>query len=299
MALPRPRSQSRLARVVVLALCAYLLPSAGAATAFPVTIRDALGRVVTIPRPPARIVSLAPSVTETVFAVGAGSRLVGVTNAETFPPAAKRIAVVGGVTVDLERLAGLHPDLVIGMASLQRAQLEQVIARGFPVVAVDAHTLEETLQAIVLVGTITGRSAAARALAEELRAETARIEWAVADLVRPAVYVELWSQPFVTTGRGTYLHDLLVRAGGRNLFADLAGWPTVSEEQILARAPQVILLTYGRPSAVLQRGAWRAVPAVRARRVYALAPDLVSRPGPRVVEGLRAIARALHPGRVP
>ncbi len=283
------------ARLAALALVAVLATPVAAGGGFPLTLRDALGRAVVIPRPPARIISLAPSVTETVFAVGAGGRLVGVSNAETFPPEARRITPVGGVSLDFERIARLGPDLIIGVAGLQRPQLEQLVARGFPVFAVDPRSVRETLDTILVIGRVTGSDAAP--LVARLRREAGVITASVAGLPRVSVYVEVWGQPFVTTGRGTYLDDLIRLAGGRNVFGDLRDWPTVAEEQIIARAPQAILLTYPGQKVVLGRRSWASVPAVRRGRVYVLDSDLASRPGPRVVAGLREIADALHPER--
>lgn len=287
------RTGARLLLSLTLGLA--LVAPGGAAPAFPYTVRDALGRTVTIPRPGRRIVSVAPSVTEILFALGAGGRVVGVSDADDYPPEGVRGKTrVGGVVLNVERILTLHPDLVLGVASLQRSELERMIALGLPVLAVEARSLDETLAQVALIGRVTDRSAAAAALAGRLRARVAAVEGTVRGRARPRVYVEIWDQPLQTAAGGTFVDDLLGRAGGRNLFADLQGWPQVAPEAVIRRDPDVILLTYRGRGRLVGRAGWSGVAAVRRGHIYELHPDLVSRPGPRLVDGLERIARLLH-----
>jgi iron complex transport system substrate-binding protein len=273
---------------------------AAAAPGFPLTVRDALGRTVTVPRPPRRIVSTAPSVTEILFALGLGRWVVGVSDADDYPPEGlEGKARVGGVILNAERILALRPDLVVGVASLQQGQLERLIRLGLPVLAVDARSLEETLLQVLILGRVTGSEPAAEQLVAGLRARMAEVQRRVHGRYGPRVYVEIWDQPLQTAAAGTFIDDLVRRGGGRNLFADLRGWPQVAPEAVIRRDPEVILLTYPGRGRVVARPGWAQVTAVRRGRIHELDPDLVSRPGPRLVDGLERIARLLHPEAFP
>ncbi len=273
---------------------------AAAVPGFPLMVRDALGRAVTVPRPPQRIVSTAPSVTEILFALGLGRRVVGIGDADNYPPEGVRgKARVGGVILNAERILALRPDLVVGVASLQQGQLERLIRLSLPVLAVEARSLEETFAQILLLGRVTGRAPAAERLVTGLQARVAEVQRRVRGRSRPRVYVEIWDQPLQTAAAGTFIDDLVRRGGGRNLFADLGGWPQVAPEAVIRRDPEIILLTYPGRRRLVTRPGWAQVTAVRRGRVHELDADLVSRPGPRLVDGLERIAHILHPGAFP
>lgn len=295
----RPRPRRRASPAVGLAagvlLAGLLLVTAGArgaAEPFPVTVRDATGRTVTVAAPPRRIVSLAPSVTETLFALGLDREIVGISDADDFPP--DRLdgrARVGGIVISYERAVSLQPDLVIGLPSLQREHLERLRALGLRVLAVDADSVDATLAQIRLLGRVTGRAAQAEALAAALGRRVRS--------VRPAfgarVYVEVWHEPLLAAAGGTLVHDLVRRSGGVNIFADRRGYVPVPAEAVVIRDPEVVFLLYGGRTALLARTGWQRVRAVRAGRVYELPAALATRPGPRIVDGLSLVAA--HLGR--
>ncbi|MBI4279979.1 MAG: cobalamin-binding protein [Armatimonadetes bacterium] len=295
----RPGMPWRLAAVAALAAtcAAGLVESAGAASGFPLRIHDALRRTVVLPAPPRRIVSLAPSVTETLFALGLDAEIVGVSAADDYPVAARGRSRVGGVELDYERIAALRPDLVVGVASLQRSSLQRLVGLGLPVLAVDVAGVDDVLGVIRVLGKVTGREGAAASLVAGLRRrieEVTRITARAA--TRPRVYVEIWPEPLMTASVGTYLHDLIERAGGRNVFGDLRGWPQVGAETVIRRNPEVILISGGGSVVGLRaRRGWQAVAAVRAGRIHVVQGALIARPGPRLVDGLEAVARILHP----
>ncbi|MDR7523489.1 MAG: helical backbone metal receptor [Armatimonadota bacterium] len=260
---------------------------------FPVTIRDATGTVVVIPTAPRRIVSLAPSVTEILFALGLDREVVGVSDADDYPPDKVRArARIGGVIINAEGVIALRPDLVIGMPSLQRDQLARLRALRLPVLAVDAASVDETISQIRLLGRATGRPEAARALAEALEGRAHQVRPAV----RRTVYIEAWNEPILAVGRGTLADDMVRRAGGINIFGDRQGYTQVPAEMVLARDPQVVLMLYPGKGRLRTRPGWRAMDAVRADRIYELPTSLVSRPGPRVADGLALVARLLQAG---
>lgn len=269
------------------------LPAWGA---FPLTVTDALGRTVTIRREPARIISLAPSITEILFALGLDARIVGVSSADDYPPEKVRAKPkVGGVQLDLERIVVLHPDLILGIPSLQGGQLRLLIDMKLPVVAVDAASLEQVYAQIETIGTLTGHLETARHLVQGIRTRERTVAAAVRGLPLKRVYVEVWGEPLIAAGGGTFVDDLISRAGGKNIFADLRGWPQVSGESVIRRDPEVILLTHPQRDRVLTRRGWAQVTALRERKVAEVDGALVSRPGPRIVEGLAQIARIIHP----
>ena len=264
---------------------------AAAEAAFPLRIRGATGRVIHLAAPPRRVVSLAPSITENLLAIGLDRELVGVSDADDYPP--DRLLSrprVGGVVISAERVVALQPDLVIGVNDLQREQLERLGALGLPVLAVDASSLGETIALIRLLGRVTGRRSQAEGLAAALERRAA----SVPPGVRRSVYIEVWHEPVMAAGGGTLIDDLVRRAGGVNIFAQARGYPQVAAERIVARDPQVILMIYPGRGQLMRRPGWSTITAVRAERVYELPASLVTRPGPRAVDGLEIVARLLR-----
>jgi iron complex transport system substrate-binding protein len=262
----------------------------GAVGGFPVTLRDATGTLVVVAHPPRRIVSLAPSVTEILFALGLDREIVGIGDADDYPPDRVRTKPrVGGVVIDIERIVSLEPDLVIGMPSLQRDQLDRLRALRLRVLAVDAFSLSDVVQQIWTIGQATGRTAQAAAVASHLEQRARSVS--PARSVR--VYVEAWGEPLLAAAAGTLVEDLVRRAGGRNIFSDRRGYIQVPMETVLVRNPQVILLLYPGRDQVLTRPGWRRVEAVRSGRVYEVPTSIVVRPGPRIAEGLGLIADRL------
>lgn len=277
--------------VVVLSGAVPAGPAAAVQTsAFPLTIRDAGGRLVRITAAPQRVVSLAPSITEILLALGHDRQLVGISDADDYPPG--RIAGrprVGGVVINIEKVLSLQPHLVVGVHSLQRDQLDRLAQAGLPVLALDATTLEETVAQIRLLGRVTGRQTQARHLAAGLERRAASVQPSGSRLV----YIEVWHEPVTAAGGGTLIDDLVRRAGGANIFGRLPGYPQVAAEQVVARSPQVILMIYPGRTQLMRRPGWATVAAVRAGQVYEVPASLVTRPGPRAVDGLELIARLL------
>jgi len=275
-------------------LLAVLAPQGSGAT-FPRTVTDALGRRVSVPGRPARIVSVAPSVTEVLFALGLGPRVAGVSSADDYPPAEVRGKPrVGGMVLDTERILQLRPDLVLGMPSLQRAQLDRLIAAGLPVVAVDARTLPEVYTQVEFIGRLTGTDADATRLVSALRAREAAVDRAVGRRSPRRVYLEIWPEPLIAAGGETFIDDLTRRAGGRNVFAGLRGFPQVGAEAVIRADPEVVILTHPQGRPVGARPGWRGITAVRRSRVAQVDGSLLSRPGPRALAGLELLARIIH-----
>ncbi len=254
---------------------------------------------------PRRIISLAPSLTEVLFAVGAGAQVVGVTEFCNYPPEAAARPKVGGITPDtinLERILELAPDLVLSSGDGQDPALANLARLGIATRVLPAESLEEVMGTIDEVGALSGHAERARRLRAELEGRVDRIRGLVSRLPTPRVRVfyQVWDRPLMTTGR-SYVSELIEIAGGENVFGDLTqAFPQVSEEAVLVRDPEVILIPSQhrepvRLEDVRRRPGWDRLSAVRSGRVHLLPGDPISRPGPRLVEVLETMARLLHP----
>jgi iron complex transport system substrate-binding protein len=268
--------------------------------AFPITVTDDAGREVTLSAPPRRIVSLAPSNTEILFALGVEDRVVAVDEYSDYPPAAAQKPTIGEYAdPDLEQIVALDPDLVLATAVHAPAIVPRLEALGIPAAVIEPADLDATLASIATIGRLAGVDAAATELVCALHARVDAVAAAVAGAPRPRVFFEL-SPDLYTAGEGTFVDDLIARAGGENVVGGSLGpWPQLSAEAVIAADPEVILLADHEagvtPESVAARPGWSVVSAVQNDRIVALETDLVVRPGPRVVDGLEAIARALHP----
>ncbi len=262
---------------------------------------DALGRRVDVPGRPRRIVSLVPSVTEVLFAVGAGDRLVGVTRFCTYPPEARNLPQVGGYAdPSLEAIVALSPDLVFGAAdSTPPALIRRLEALGIPVYVVYPRSLADTVATIRQVGRVAGVPGGGQAVADHLEATVETVRRAVQGLPRPEVLLCIMVRPLVVAGPGTLGHDLVEAAGGRNVVPPgPSRYPTWGAESLLAADPEVIIVSPhpGEPFPVRFFGRWPELRAVASGRVVPIESDWLHRPGPRLAQGLRALAEALHPG---
>ena len=253
-----------------------------------------------------RVVSLAPSVTEIVCAVGGAGLLVGRTSACDYPPAdVARIPVIGGFGApSLERLIAARPTLVLDVDLADETLAAQLQAAGLRRERIRCRGLDDIPGALLQAGALLHREEAARGLADSLRARIAALRREDTGVTnRPSVYVEIWSDPLTTVGRGTFISDLVHLAGGLNIGdAVEREYFTVSPEWVLARDPDVILCLYMAPDAgvrdqVLKRSGWQNLGAVRRGAVYdGFDNNVVLRPGPRVLEGIKAIRAALAAG---
>ncbi len=254
---------------------------------------------------PQRIVALTPHLVESLFAVGAGDRLVGVVEYSDFPEAAKSIPRVGDSrALDLERILALRPDLVVVWSGWVDAEvLERLRRLGLRIHLSSAETPEEIADELEALGRLTGHAGEARRAAAEFRQRLGRLRRAHRSLPPLRVFYQIWDRPLITTGGGTFLDRAITLCGGRNLFGDLSDTaPSVSVEAVLARRPEVITGGAKGEKAVRWREQWRhwlggesgrGAPA----RVEFLDPDLLHRPGPRFIEGLERLCDVLDGAR--
>lgn len=268
----------------------------------PRTFTDDLDRTVSLTPPIERVVTLAPNLTEMVFAAGAGSTLVGVTTADDYPPAVDTLPRFGALPVDFEAIAALDPDLVLATDQVNNPRdAETFAALGIPIAFLSFQGVLDVLDGIRTVGTLLGTERQANRTADSLNAQIEWLRRTTDDLdERPLTLFLIDDETSFSFGHQSYIHDLIALAGGRSATADLAtNAPILSDEFVLTKKPDVIIGTFGTaydPQRLLaHHPTWDVVPAVQNERVYSLDGDLLLRPGPRLVEGTQQMARMLHP----
>ncbi len=267
---------------------------------FPAAVTDFQGRSVTVAKRPERIVSIGPSITEFLFALGAGDRLVGVDDFSDEPAAAKAIEKVGGIKVNFEKVVSLRPDLVF-ILKFSDGTIEK-LAASQNVVVVDPQGIGEVAKTATLLGRAIGADGDGLAQSIQQKVDAVKAKTA-SSTSRPRVYHEVdASDPtkIFTVGPGSYIHDLIEIAGGTNIAARSSrAYPQLSAEEVVKSDPEIIVLAASdyspKPAQIAARPGWSAITAVKDGRIVTIAPNLVNRPGPRVGEAAEAYARLIHP----
>jgi len=304
----RPRRKLGIFGVLLLALTLIVtavLPTTGLASTYPLTLTDDLGREVTIEAVPLRIVSLGPSNTEILFALGLGDRVVGVTDFCDYPPEALEKEKIGGPTnLDAEKIVALNPDLVLAIDMNKLDDILALEALGLTVFGIESVDLDDILNDIRTIGQITDKEAEANALTDDMQSRIEAITEETEGLSpeeRPRTFHICWHDPIWTCGQGTFIHDLIEKAGGANIFADIEGYQAVDLEAVIARDPEVIIVTAMGGTAgpvwewVVTEPRLADVSARKNGRVYYAESNWVERPGPRIVLGLEQLAKYIHP----
>ncbi len=264
---------------------------------------DETGRKVDIPVSPRRIVSLAPSITETLFALDLDQQIVGVTMLSTYPEAARSKPRVGTfINISLERVVSLNPDLVIGTADGNRTgTVEQLERVGIPVYIVNPRSCEEIFRMTRNLGGITGRVDQAEAVAAGLRKRIDHVASLLKGMPEPSVFFQIGINPIITVGKDTLHNELIRRAGGVNVYEDASvRYPRCGIEDIIARNPDIIIISSmkrGGDFLNIREGwkKWETLPAVRDGRIHIIDADIVDHASPRIVDGLEKMARIIHP----
>ena len=260
---------------------------------------DDFGDTLTLRSAPQRIVSLNPPTTEILFAIGAGSRLVGRTTYDHWPPEAVALPDLGpGLRPNVESVLAAKPDLVVLYGSDDnRDAARRLRAAGVATASYKVDRIADFERVTLALGVLTGDSLAARATVDSVRATVARVRSATGSLRRPSVFWPLYDQPLLATGGGSFLNELIDVAGGRNVYAFLPEpSPRITVEDLLGRDPEVVLLSPDARERYLADPRWRALRAVREGRIISVDTMLVFRPGPRLGEAARSLAVLLHPG---
>ena len=263
---------------------------------------DDTGRKIYLSKAPTRIVSLAPSVTEIVFAIGAGNQLVGVTEFCDFPPEALQKQRIGYSTPNLEAVMALQPDLVLTPKEFLRPDMVMKLEQlKVPLFVMAATTVEDIFGHLTTIGRMLDRSAAANDLTMSLRRQLAELKTRVEGVPPVRVLYVLNSQPLITVGPGSFIDQLITMAGGINVAAGSGmPYPRLSMEVVLQQDPEVLLFPVGKTEgiSVAEQEAWRQWPTITAvsrGRLHQIPADLLNRPGPRIVQALEILADTLHP----
>jgi iron complex transport system substrate-binding protein len=266
------------------------------------SLRDMDGREVVLAAAPQRIVSLVPSATETIYALGGENRLVGRTDFCDHPPAAREKTSVGGmINPNLETVVALRPDLVIATNSGNRDETFKQLGRlRIPVYLVGADRIAEVKEVARRLGALTGRDAAVAPLLDHIDRRVAAVRDAVKAYGRPRVLYVLWPDPLIVPGRTALVTELIDIAGGDSITAtDAEAYPRYSLEAAVAKAPEVIVLAnHGSRSGPIAIDRWKrltSLPAMKSGRIHSVEGNLMHRYGPRLLDGLDQLARAIHP----
>jgi iron complex transport system substrate-binding protein len=280
--------------------------TAKSTAAFPLTIKDALGDKVVIKQKPTKIVSLMPSNTEIAYSLGLGKEIVGVSDYDNYPKDTLKKEKIGGQQFNTEKIIGLKPNLVLAhasSASIAKDALKQLRDAGIPVLVIaNATNFEQVYNSIGMVGKATGTTKQADEVVKGMKDKLAVIKEKAASIKeKKKVYMEVAPAPDIyTTGKNTFMNEMLTAINADNVAGDQKGWIKVDQESIIQKNPDVIITTYGyyvkNPAdQVLSRKGWENVSAVKNKQVIDVNSDLVDRPGPRVVEGVEALAKAVYP----
>jgi iron complex transport system substrate-binding protein len=267
------------------------------------TAEDQLGREIRVPDDPKRIIALAPSITEIIFALGQQDRLKGTTQFSNYPAEAAKLPKVGSyVRLDLERIVALNPDLCIAIKDGNpKGIIDRLQSLNIPVFAVNPRNLESMMQTIQKIGSILNASQKANTLVKNMRSRIQQVDALVSRIDRrPRVFIQIGISPIISAGRNTFIHELVVRAGGINVAAGNRAYPHFSREQVLALAPDVLIITSMARSGAFEKAKadWNRLshmPAVREKRIYTVNSDVFDRPSPRLLDALEILTRLLHP----
>ena len=282
-------------------LLAGMVLLAGDAAARQVT--DGIGRQIIVPDNPVRVVALAPSITEIVFALGQEHRLVGISRFSDFPQEALRLPQVGSyIKPDIEKIIVLNPDICIAVKDGNpRAVADRLESLRIPVYAVDPLDLEAIMTMVLQIGDLLNAGDRARTIVTEMKLRIDRVRELVKKTEqRPGVFFQIGVSPIVSVGKGTFIHELIQMAGGKNLCAGYSSYPRLSREQVVAMLPDVLIITTMHRDVSIDQvkaewAGWSQIPAVRDNRFAIVDSNIFDRPTPRQVDALEQLVRVIHP----
>jgi iron complex transport system substrate-binding protein len=266
-------------------------------------VTDEIGRTIRIPQDIHRIVSLAPNLTETVYALGLQDRLVGDTDYCDFPPEAKQKTKVGGaINPSLEAIAALHPDLVLVTKNLNRLETVEALEEiGIPSYATDPHTVQAIIASVARLSDLLGAPETGATLAADLERHLSALHEHLASLPPSRVLFIVWIEPLISIGRSTFIADALRAAGAVSVIESSQNWPQVNLEEVVRLQPDFLIFVESHSGAAPHSAealaglpGWRLLSAVRNRR-YATIGDAINRPAPRLISAVEDLARQLHP----
>lgn len=262
-------------------------------------ITDSLGREIKIEKYPEKIISIAPAITEILFALGLNEEIIGVSDYCDFPEAAQAKEKMGGFEdPNLEVIVANNPDLVFASAGVQEELIQKLEEVNIKVVVLDADNIRQVIDNILISGTITGKRAAAEELAADMKERMEEIINKVKDQPKPKVFFEIWDDPLMTAGSGSFIHNIIEDAGGVNVASDSSErYYTYSRENLLEVDPDIYIInTHSHtPDDIINRNGYHVLSAVQNNKVFTIDDNLISRAGPRVIQGLEEMAKIIHP----
>lgn len=268
---------------------------------YPMEVVDQFGNKVTLKKQPERIVSLAPSHTEILFSLGLGDKIVGVTSYCDYPEEAKTKEKVGNLDgINIEKVIELNSDLVVQYGEGDEEIVGKIKEAGIPVVCYEPESVEDVIKTIKEIGNITGAVEEAEKVTKAMEEKENEITEKIKGAKKVKVFYEIWNDPLMAAGPGSFMDQLINLAGGENIAKDAQGeYPQFDVEQLIERNPDVYLtsqdLKEKTVDSIKARPGYENINAVKNDRIYLLDPNIVSRPGPRIVDALEIVAKALHP----
>lgn len=266
---------------------------------FPLKITDFMGRQVTIKKEPKRIVSLSPSTTELIYAIGAGKDVVGVTNYDDYPPEVKSVAKVGGYEgPNIEAILAQKPDIVFASNLSGKDQMETIEKSGIPVVVLEAQNINQIYDSIKILGKITGNVEKGNEIISNMKDKIKEINDKVKNLPKVNVFYVVDTNGNWTAGKGTFIDELITLAGGNNVASDANGWAQYSMEKLLQKNPDVIITSQHATNAnnIKNMAGYKDTKAAKDGKIFIISnDDIVTKPSNRIVLGLEEIAKDLHP----
>lgn len=267
------------------------------------SVTDTTGCIVDLPDAPKRVVSLAPSITEIVFSLGKGDLLAGVTRYSDYPAAAQKLPRVGSyIRPELETIVSLKPDLCLAVKDGNPDKvIQRIKAFGIPVYTVNPDGIDTIIRSINEIGNLLNATSEARAITDAMGAQLEAIDRTIAKAShKPRLFFQIGISPIVSVGKNTFLNEMIRRAGGENVVTSKTPYPRFSKEQVLALAPEMIIITSMArnddfDTMKQEWASWPSLPAVQTNNIHVVNSDILDRPTPRVVEGLAMLAALIHP----
>lgn len=265
------------------------------------TVVDDFGRTVKLESAPERIISLAPSNTEILYALGLGDKVVGVTTFDDYPAEVLEVEKIGDYNgINLEKIIELQPDLVINYGPGNEEENARLDEAEINYIGFMPETVDAVMETIINIGTITGKDSEAEKLVSELNAKKDEILSKIEGTEKKTVFYEIWHEPLMAAGPGSFFNELITLANGENIAADADGaYPQYDIEQLVERNPQVYLTSRDMPEkteeSIITRPGFESIDAIINKEVYVLDGNIMSRPGPRIIEALELVAKAIHP----
>lgn len=285
--------------VALLIAILFLIPEISWAVRFPASFTDESGTTLNFQRPPRRIISTMPSNTEILFALGLGRYIVGVSDKCNYPQEAKKKPKVGGTILNAEKIVSLKPDLIVMLGDAQRREIKKLRKLNLPVFVINPHSISGVMRSIITLGKVTYTDHPALALASKMKVRIDKAAYktkrrAKKGIAKPKVFVAVWNKPLISASSGTFIDDLIGIAGGINIASRVRGpYPRYSLEKLTEENPDGLIIAKQNiksPSEIYNDPRWKGLKAVRNKKVLLIDADLISRPGPRIIDGLEKIS---------